>query len=181
MTIVIYKSDMTLKEARKRVDAYNRMLRVADVLLWVDQDTGLGVVLRSRDTTNNEMPEKEIKAIEQLTAEDSPENIAPIRMSPDRKRGQTETERIDMDMLISNMLDESCAPKKKGHFSPGLCRDDFDLLQSYCKVTKCNECKLTIDGNVYRCNFKCSPRYWDVPKIKKVLSRFVNKSQRSVE
>jgi len=54
-------------------------------------------------------------------------------------------------------------------------KTDFEVLAEYCKVTYCGRCKLTVEGKWCSCEFKRSPRYWDVVKIKRVLRTFAKR------
>lgn len=53
-------------------------------------------------------------------------------------------------------------------------KNDFDVLYKYCMETTCGKCELLrTKGNVCTCEFKQSPRYWDVAKIRLVLKKFI--------
>lgn len=57
-------------------------------------------------------------------------------------------------------------------------KSDFELLVEFCKATKCTACKLTVEGKWCACDFKRSPRFWNIKKIKKVLEQFARKKEK---
>lgn len=54
------------------------------------------------------------------------------------------------------------------------------LLHEYCASMVCIRCKLARDGSQCACEFKRSPRFWDMPLIAKVLNVYKRKKDKEL-
>jgi hypothetical protein len=48
---------------------------------------------------------------------------------------------------------------------------DLAVLASICKKYKCGDCPLIRNETTWCCEFKRSPRYWNIEKIKRVIKK----------